>query len=197
MSRVVSWTNHNPKQCFYMKYKREMDVVTGGSCEYEYLEKPREGHEEDDLNRMDAFVKQIMVYKAIETIPNSVSEGMEEIIQSLNSKELEEKISQATEKIGCKVISYEITPYLTEQSQKWLDERKRKIEEFEKRNEAYEKERKVMAEKAASEAIQPQKQEPVKPKQLTPEELASLPTSSSPLDSVKEKVGKIFDFLTK
>lgn len=197
MSRVVSWTNHSPKECFDMKYKVMMDVVTRGSCEYEYLEKPREEWDEDHIKRMDVFVKQIIVLKVIEAIPNRVSEGMEDIIRSMNSKELEEEIKQSAERGGYKIISYEITPYLTEQSQKWLDEAKRKAEEFAKKMAAYEKEARERAEKSATEATQPQKQEPVKPKQLTPEELASLPTSSSPLDSVKEKVGKIFGFFSK
>ncbi|MBR4083723.1 MAG: hypothetical protein IKK33_05515 [Lachnospiraceae bacterium] len=142
-------------------------------------------------------MKQIIVLKAIKAIPKEVSEGMEDIIRSLNSKELEEEISQDTEKVGCKVMSYEITPYLTEQSQKRLDDKKRKAEDYAKKMAAYEKDVRERAEKSATETTQPQKQEPVKTKQLTPEELASLPTSSSPLDSVKEKVGKIFGFFSK
>lgn len=197
MSRVTSWTTHSPVSSFNMKYKLSLDVVTRGRCEYEYLEKPMEELEEDDLKRLDACAKQITVSKVLGFIPRTANEGMEDIIRSLNSKELEDEIKQGAEKMGYKIISYEITPYLTEQSQKWLDEAKRKAEDFAKKMAAYEEEAKERAEKAAAEAMQPQKQESSKPKQLTPEELASLPTSNSQLDYIKEKVGKIFGFFSK
>lgn len=174
MSRVIKWKGFNAIPQYIKKYNLFVNVTIGGQCEFECEQE--ELLDEKQIKLLEMRIQELVNVEFVKNAASLQTVDYTEVIQKIANASTIEKINDSMKQFhGCRILSMQIIPRMDEESHKKL----------------LEAQWQEMEQKKAL------KQEQERPKQLTPEELASLPTSSSPLDSVKEKVGKIFSFFSK
>ncbi len=169
MSRVMKFGSPNPIPYYDKECEEHVNIMVEGECAYEIDQE--ESLSEEQIKNMGFMLKSYVLTEYARSIAAAEATDVMELIYIITNDVMVERINKTMCMRGCKVLDIQVTIRMDEESRKKYEQaRIRKAEQ------------KMMA---------------MKPKQLTPEELASLPTSSSPLDTIKEKAGKIFKFFSK
>lgn len=169
MSRVMKFGSVNPIPYYDKECEVRLNIMVEGECTYEIEQE--EQFSEEQIKNMEFMLKSYVLTEYARSIGAAEATDVMELIYIVTNDGIVERINNTMCMQGCKVLDIQVTTRTDEESQKLYEQvRIRKAE------------RDLMA---------------MKPKQLTPEELASLPSSSSPLDTIKEKAGKLFKFFSK
>lgn len=196
MSRVIKWGALNPIPFYDEKYGMELMMKVDGECEYVCEQEDK--FTEEQLKSLDNRMKLMLINNCAKSIGAMEAGSIQDVVRRLMEDDVKERFFKDAESQGCKILSIQMIPILEEESKKKMQEVVfKKYEEALKAQGMDVDALKASMEKNTNNSGEPLKQAEEKPKQLTAEELAALPTASGPLDSVKEKIGKIFGIFSK